>query len=185
MNRRRPLILLSLCLAMAMAASATLAQGGATARSPSRLVPAETAPAKPVAASAEAAIIRAHLEAKGTPFTIDEDGDFAITVRISDDRTQLVWVRSAVESTKHMRIREIWSAGYRSDSDAFPAELANDLLARSQLLILGSWVKQGGTAMLVSKIPADAGADQLDEAIDLTAIAADALELELSGTDEL
>ena len=39
--------------------------------------------------------------------------------------------------------------------------------------------------MLVIKIPADAGADALDEAIDLAAASADAVERELLGSDEL
>lgn len=130
-------------------------------------------------------VIKAQLESKGTPFTIDEDGDFQITVRINDERTQLVWVRSAVEETGHMRVREIWSPGYQSATPAFPSAVANDLLERSNLLKLGSWVKQEQVAMLVTKIPADASASVLDEAIDLTASAADEVELELTGKDDL
>ncbi len=141
----------------------------------------------PVVASAATPdpVVRAQLEKKGTPFTVDEDGDFQITVRINDERTQLVWVRSVVEETDHMRVREIWSPGYRSEGAQFPAAIANDLLERSNALKLGSWVKQQQTAMLVTKIAADASADELDEAIDLTAVAADAVELDLLGTDEL
>ncbi|WP_146909453.1 hypothetical protein [Arenimonas daejeonensis] len=130
-------------------------------------------------------VVKAQLESKGTPFTIDEDGDFQITVRISDERTQLVWVRSAVEQTDQMRVREIWSPGYQSEGAAFPAAIANDLLERSNMLKLGSWVKQDQVAMLVTKIPADASASQLDEAIDLTASAADEVELDLTGKDDL
>jgi hypothetical protein len=130
-------------------------------------------------------VVRAQLEKKGTPFEVDDDGDFKITVRIDDDRTQLVWVRSVVEETDHLLVREIWSPGYRSEGATFPAAVANDLLERSNNLKLGSWVKQDRTAMLVTKISADASADQLDEAIDLTAVAADAVELDLTGKDDL
>lgn len=130
-------------------------------------------------------VIKAQLEKKGTPFTVDDDGDFQITVNVGDGRTQLVWVRSVVEETDKQRIREIWSPGYQAQTAAFPAAVANDLLERSNLLKLGSWVKQDKTAMLVTKISADANADQLDEAIDLTAVAADAVELDLTGKDDL
>lgn len=130
-------------------------------------------------------VVKAQLESKGTPFTIDEDGDFQITVQIDEERTQLVWVRSAIEETGHMRVREIWSPGYQSETPAFPSAIANDLLERSNMLKLGSWVKQDQVAMLVSKIPADASASVLDEAIDLTASAADEVELELTGKDDL
>lgn len=136
-------------------------------------------------AAAADQVVKAQLESKGTPFTIDDDGDFQITVRIDDKRTQLVWVRSAIEETGHHRVREIWSPGYQSDGAMFPSAVANDLLERSNKLKLGSWVKQDKVAMLVTKIPADANAAQLDEAIDLTASAADAVELELTGKDDL
>ena len=130
-------------------------------------------------------VVKAQLDARGTPFSIDEDGDFQITVDVGGGRTQLVWVRSVVESTDHHKVREIWSPGYRSGTDGFSAAIANDLLERSNLLKLGSWVKQEDVAMLVVKIPADANADALDEAIDLAAAAADALERELMGSDDL
>src|SRR5690606_4960429 len=101
------------------------------------------------------------------------------------DRTQLVWVRSHVESTDHHAVREIWSPGYRAPGGTFSAAIANDLLERSNRLKLGAWVKQDDVAMLVLKIPADASADALDEAIDLAAASADMVERELLGSDEL
>ncbi|GAB2503169.1 hypothetical protein [Arenimonas alkanexedens] len=130
-------------------------------------------------------VVKAALEAKGTPFKIDDDGDYQIVVRLENDRTQLVWVRSVVSDTGQFRIREIWSPGYQSTTDMFPAAIANDLLARSNTLILGSWVKQERVAMFVTKIPADASADALDQAIDLTALSADKLELDVTGKDDL
>ena len=130
-------------------------------------------------------VVKAQLESKGTPFEVDEDGDFRIVVRLEDDRTQLVWVRSAVSETDFHKVREIWSPGYQSSTDQFPSSVANDLLSRSDELILGAWVKQDRVAMFVTKIPADASADALDEAIDLTAVSADATELDLTGKDEL
>jgi hypothetical protein len=39
--------------------------------------------------------------------------------------------------------------------------------------------------MFVTKIPADANADALDEAIDLTALSADEVEKDLTGKDDL
>jgi len=138
-----------------------------------------------LANSFDADSVKAKLEARKTPFTVDSDGDFSILVDVGNDRTQQVWVLAGHESTDHMRIREIWSPGFEAETDAFSPELANDLLERSHLLKVGSWVKQGRTAMLVVKLPADAGADELDDAINLAAASADALELELTGKDEL
>jgi hypothetical protein len=141
--------------------------------------------AGPALATGHDPVVKAQLDSKGTPFTIDDDGDFQITVRVDGTRTQLVWVRSSVESTDHHKVREIWSPGYRSATEDFSAAIANDLLERSNLLKLGAWVKQDNVAMLVIKIPADASADALDEAIDLAATSADALERELLGSDDL
>ena len=129
--------------------------------------------------------VKAHLESKDIPFEIDEDGDFQIVVRLDDDRTQLVWVRSSVQDTDFQQVREIWSPGYQSATERFPAAIANDLMERSNELILGAWVKQDQVAMFVAKIPADASADQLDEAIDLAALSADEVELDLTGKDDL
>lgn len=129
--------------------------------------------------------VKASLDAKETPYEVDEDGDFKIVVRLDDDRTQLVWVRSAVSDTEFASVREIWSPGYEAATDTFPSAIANDLLARSNELILGGWVKQDRVAMLVVKLPADASADELDEAIDLAALSADEVEKDLTGKDEL
>lgn len=162
-------------LTLTLAASGfAFAQSGPGRSNPSRLTN-----------SFDADSVKAKLEAKGTPFTVDEDGDFSILVDIGEGRTQQVWVLAKYESGDRLKIREIWSPGFESDADVFPEELANDLLERSNQLKLGSWVKQGRTAMLVAKIPAHASADELDEAIDLTAATADALELELTGRDDL
>ena len=139
--------------------------------------------ADPVPA-ADPALAR-QLDAMQIKYTVDEDGDYQMTFELEDGRTQLVFARSPVESYGSNRVREIWSPGYQSQTDAFPAAVANDLLERSNGLKLGSWVKQDRVAMLVTKISADASADQLDEAIDLTAVAADAVELDLTGKDDL
>ena len=141
----------------------------------------------PLAASAAAtpdAVVKAQLEKKKTPYEIDEDGDFSIIVRIDENRTQQVWVRSVVETTDHQAVREIWSRAYQTEDDAFPPMIANDLLENSNTLKLGSWVKNGSDAMMVIKIPADASAEVLDESIDLAAITADKMELKLTGKDD-
>ena len=58
------------------------------------------------------------------------------------------------------------------------------MLEHSNTIKLGSWVKNGDSAMFVVKISADASADQLDEAIDLAAVTADKMELELTAKDD-
>lgn len=117
-------------------------------------------------------------------YEVDEDGDYKMVFDLEDDRTQLAFVRSSVETYGNHHIREVWSPGYRSPGAQFPAPVANRLLEYSNSSKLGSWVKQGNTAMFVVKIDADASAEVLSDAINAAVQSADELELELTSKDE-
>ena len=127
--------------------------------------------------------VKRHLEAKDTPYEIDADNDFKITVNTGEGRTQLVYVLSETQSTGHLAVRELWSVGYQApDQETIPADVANRLLSNSHRMKLGGWVKQGpGYAIFVIKIPAESSADELDTAIDTVAETADEMEEELTG----
>lgn len=118
------------------------------------------------------------------PYEIDQDGDYKLLFDVEGDRTQLVFVRSAVEEYGTHRIREIWSPGYSAPDGEFPAKVANRLLEDSQDAKLGAWVKQDTLAMFVVKVDAGASADALSDAIDAAMHTADSMEAELTGTDE-
>jgi len=133
---------------------------------------------------ADAAIAR-HLEKLGYTFEVDEDGDYQMVFDVEGDRTQIVYVRSAVEDFGSHNIREIWSPGYVSKTAQFPEAVANRMLEDSQDAKMGGWVKQDKTAMFVVKIDADATTDQLSDAIDAAIRTADAMELELTKKDDL
>jgi hypothetical protein len=84
-----------------------------------------------------------------------------------------------------VKVREIWSPGYKHDGD-LPAPVANRLLAHGHGLILGGWTKQKAFAMLVVKIPATVTPKQLRDACEAAANAADEIEMELTpGKDDL
>ncbi len=136
------------------------------------------------AAEADKAVGR-QLEKLGFNFEVDEDGDYRMVFDLDNDRTQLVYVRSAVEEFGSHAVREVWSPGYTSATDALPVTVANRLLEDAQDAKLGGWVKQQRTAMFVVKVDAKASADQLNDAIDAATRTADAMELELTGKDEL
>ncbi|KRG70676.1 hypothetical protein ABB29_05210 [Pseudoxanthomonas dokdonensis] len=132
--------------------------------------------------------IAAQLKQLGYEYEVDQDGDYRLLMGFNDSpRSQIVFIRSATESYGKYRIREIWSYAYQSSGDALPALVANRLLEASNQLILGSWVKQGNHAVYVAKIPADARAEALGDALDAAASSADDMELELAAdinTDE-
>jgi len=114
------------------------------------------------------------------PYEVDEDGDYKLVFDVEGDRTQLVFVRSAVEEYGKHRIREIWSPGYNAPGKQFSAAVANRLLEDSQDAKLGGWVKQEQLAMFVVKVDANASADALSEEIEAAMNTADAMELELT-----
>lgn len=129
--------------------------------------------------------VAAQLDAMDTPYVVDEDGDFRILVALEDERTQVVWVRSRTHTTGSQRIREIWTYGMRSDERRIPAHIANRLLKENSELVLGSWARHDGNAVLILRIQADAEASVLDESIDLAASLGDQMEQRLVSGDEL
>ena len=131
-------------------------------------------------------VVKAQLQSKSIKFTVDKDGDFDIVYNVHNGRTQLAYVRSVVNTYGTLKIREIWSPGYKGDSNDLPALIANSLLDKNHEVKLGAWEAQSNYAVFVVKIPADANADQLVDAIELAVNTADELEEELTGKkDEL
>ena len=137
------------------------------------------------AAAAEAdPAVASQLDALGTSYEIDEDGDYMMVFEAGEGRSQLVYIRSPIYEYGAHTIREIWSPGYNAPGKQFSAAVANRLLEDSQDAKLGGWVKQEQLAMFVVKVDANASADALSEAIEAAMNTADAMELELTGTDE-
>lgn len=128
------------------------------------------------------------LDQLGHKYEVDDEGDYKLVFGLGeaeDSRSQLVYVRSPVESYGALRIREIWSPAYLSATDAFPAPVANRLLEATQESKLGAWAKQGRYAVFVVKLPADASAAQLDDAIEAALQSADGMEASLTpGKDQ-
>ncbi len=125
--------------------------------------------------------VRKHLDSRKIRYEIDAEGDFKITYSLPNNRTQLAFVRSITFEYGKLRIREILSIGYRSDGDAFPADVANRMLEHNNSAKLGAWAKQGRLAIFTAKIPADASQAELIDAIAVTVSLADELEKEFTG----
>lgn len=120
-------------------------------------------------------------------YEIDEDGDYKLVFEAGEDgeRSQVVFVRSPVETYGELSVREIWSPGYKSDGKAFPVAVANRLLESSSDQKLGGWIKQEAYAVFVVKIDARSTAQQLRDAIEAASEVADTVEAELTpGKDE-
>ncbi len=153
----------------------------ATALLPFAAVAREDAMSAGTQRSAGAATtIAQQLDSLGYRYERDKTGDYQLTFRLDDERTQLVYVLAGVEEFGTHRIREIWAPAYRAPDGGIPADVANRLLEDSQSSKLGSWVKQGDMAVFVVKIPADASTQQLDDAIDAATRSADQMEAALT-----
>lgn len=151
--------------------------------------PALSAAETPAAAATERdPSVAKLLDQLGYKYEVDSEGDYRLTFGMDEDedgRSQIVFVRSPVETYGSHKVREVWSPGYLSDTDEFPANVANRLLAATQDSKLGAWAKQGRYAVFVVKLPADAGADELDDAVEAALRSADEMEAELTpGEDE-
>ena len=157
----RSLLLSSLSLALVLAAPAALAR--------------EPDPA-----------IKAQLDSLDIKYDVDSDGDFKVTFDLGNGRSQLVWIRSSTEAYGDLKVREIWSPGYKHSGGEVPVKIANRLLEHSHGLILGGWTKQKEFCMLSVKIPVSSTPKQLRDAAEAAADAADEIEQELTpGKDDL
>lgn len=131
--------------------------------------------------------IEAQLTELGYKYEVDDDNDFKLVFEVGDEeRSQIVYVLSGVESYGEHSVREVWSPAYESATEDFPGPVANRLLEASNSAKLGAWVKQGRNATFVVKIPSDASKEELDDAIDAAVKLADEMENELNpGQDKL
>jgi hypothetical protein len=123
--------------------------------------------------------VKRQLDALKLAYSVDESGDFQLTFDLGNGRSQLAIVRSATLAYGSLEIRELLSIGHFGDPAGFPAPVANRLLEHNNGAKLGAWVKQGGYAMFVSRIAADAGRDELKDALEATVRLADEIEREL------
>lgn len=130
--------------------------------------------------------IKALLDALDYSYEVDEQGDYMLVFEYEDQRSQIVYIRTPVDTFGVFTIREIWSPAYKSpEGEEFPADVANTLLANSNENKLGGWVRQGPHAVYVVKIDADASAEELRDAIDAAAVTADEMEAWLTpGKDD-
>jgi len=129
------------------------------------------------------------LRAAGYSYTVDDDGDYAVTVRFREDnRTQLVWIASSTREIAGAEVRRVWSPAYKS-TKPLSASLARRLLEENLGTGIGYWAatETEGTTLVVfcTQVSADADPTILDAAIQAVAATADELEKELLGSDDL
>ena len=138
------------------------------------------AAAPPARAGTPDPALKAQLDSLDLKYEVDSDGDYKIVFDMGGGRSQLVWLRSAVETYGSLKVRELWSAGYKLGGKPVPEKIANRLLEHGHGVILGGWTKQKEFAMFVVKIPVSATAKELRDAAEAAADCADEIEKELT-----
>ncbi|MBK5929970.1 hypothetical protein CCR82_05370 [Halochromatium salexigens] len=113
-------------------------------------------------------------------YHIDEDGDYRVTFKTGDDRSQLVFIFSTTETYRNLEIREITSAAYESETDTLPAHIALRLLKENSSIKMGAWQSSGKLAIFSAKISANADPESLKTAIAIVLKTADGMEGELN-----
>jgi hypothetical protein len=121
-------------------------------------------------------------------YEIDTEGDFRLLFKISEGRTQTVYIGSRTVDLGSLELREVWSPGWLSATPLTPAQQAG-LLARNAEVAAGAWQlrRRGEEYVAIFSCRLPTGADPLDLRVilDHVAATADRLEAELSGTDSL
>ena len=128
--------------------------------------------------------VKNRLDARDFKYKITENGNFRMIIKLSNNRTQLVFVQSNTSKLGNMEIREVWSVGYKGQLNA---SVMRNMLRRSEKLKLGAWGinSDEDRGIFTAKIPAQLPAEDLVKTIFTVAEAADELEQDVHGSDDL
>lgn len=125
------------------------------------------------------------LDAQGVTYSVEPNGDYRMLYTVSDDRTQLVWVRPLVYGEGSVDTREVFSYAMTLEpTDTLPAATVNDLLRRNDGYSVGAWGRSDTRLIFSARVAANASPEVLTNTIELVLNTADQVELELTGTDD-
>ena len=131
--------------------------------------------------------IRQALDSRSLTYEVTEQGNYRLTLPATEGRTQIVIVQSGTFELRGHEIREVWSPIVKNPGP-LSQDLVNKLLKDNNLCKLGAWqvYESEGTHMVTfcSKVPADLGAEALEDFIMSAVEIADDMEKQVTGTDE-
>lgn len=133
-------------------------------------------------AAAKDASLEKRLDARGTKYEIDDDGDYKIVVSWQkEERSQIVFVGGKTEEVGGLVIREVFAPAAIMSQNEVGGKEALALLEAAGRTKFGSWEIRGGVVYFVAKVFDDISADKLDAVIIVIAETADDKEIELTG----
>ena len=143
-----------------------------------------TAAAPALRAEADQRVKKA-LDELGVKYTIDDDGDYAVTIAYEDEgRSQLVFVVSETDSVEGFEIRDVFSFAVMGKTPTL--EMTSGLMRASGKSVIGAFeMDSSGNILYLAKIPANLPPKQLHRIIRTVAAYADDAEKEILGSDKL
>ena len=128
--------------------------------------------------------VKNRLDAREFKYEITKAGNFKAIIECDNERTQLVYINSATERLGNMEIREVWSLGYKG---TLTNSIMRRMLRSGEEFKLGAWGcnEDEDRAYFTAKIPANLPAADLVKVIFAVGKAADKLEAESLGNDDL
>ncbi|MFN4019356.1 MAG: hypothetical protein ACK4IC_02430 [Erythrobacter sp.] len=133
-------------------------------------------------AAAKDASVEQRLDARGTKYEIDDDGDYKIVISWKkEERSQIVFVGGKTEEVGGLVIREVFAPAAIMSQNEIGGKEALALLEAAGQTKFGSWEIRGGVVYFVAKVFDDISADKLDAVIAVIAETADDKEIELTG----
>lgn len=133
-------------------------------------------------AAAKDASVEKRLDARGTKYEIDDDGDYKVVVSWEKEkRSQIVFVSGKTEEVAGLVVREVFAPAAIIEQHDIDGKAAMGLLEASGQTKLGSWEVRGGVVYFVAKVFDDISAETLDSVLAIVSETADDKEIELTG----
>lgn len=133
-------------------------------------------------AAAKDASVEKRLDARGTKYEIDDDGDYKVVISWEkEQRSQIVFVSGKTEEVAGLVVREVFAPAAIIDQHEIGGKEALALLEASGQTKFGSWEIRGGVVYFVAKVFDDISAEKLDSVLAIVSETADDKEIELTG----
>lgn len=131
--------------------------------------------------------IKSQLDSMEYKYTISKTGDFKLICRIGDERTQVVFINSEIQTYQGIEIREIFAPMAVLQAKDMTVAFLKKLLEENYNKKMGAWQMISGneSSLITFTVKADAycSSEVLNKIIWLVAQTADELEKEVSADD--
>ena len=132
--------------------------------------------------------VRRALDQAGMDYEVDSDADFKIELDCKNNRTQVIWIKSATMEYDPFEIREVFSVSYKGANPP-DARTLLDLMIQNGSRKIGGWqIEKWGndyTVIFSVRVSATASGNELKTLVELVKNETDPMEIKLTnGKDD-